>query len=235
MITDTVFMGMVDRYKKAGGFVQLVQVIETCAPKKREQFMKIISEENPEWADALNQKCISFEKIINWKPEIILEVMATVNMLSFSAALKALSAEQLEGLFQKLSPQDRKKLETSMQENNHDPNQISASVMKVISETRSMLISGALKYDKVDPDLYIPDGFESKLGKNEQTRQTGESLSFDGPSLNFNVVNVANGGVPPAEVEKLQKKLILLSREIQNLRTENQVMKEKLEKIKKIA
>lgn len=229
-------MGMVDRYKKAGGFVQLVQVIETCAPKKREQFMNVITEENPEWAEALNQKCLSFDKIISWKPEIILDVAAAVNTLSFTASLKSLSPEKLEEFFKKFSPIDRKKFEMAMQESPAGPNEISSSVMKVISETRSMLVSGALKADKVDPSLYIPDGFESQLGKNEQSRQSGETLSFDGPAaMNFNVVNVSNNNTSPADIEKLQKKLILLNREIQTLKSENQTMKDKLDKIKRIA
>lgn len=227
-------MGMVDRYKKAGGFVQLVQVIETCNPKKREQFMSIITEENPEWADALNQKCLSFEKIISWKAEVILDIIASVNVLSFSAALKSLSAEQLESFLAKVSHQDRKRFEISLQESNPNPNEVAASVMKVISETRNLLVQGSLKADKIDAQLVIPDDFESLIEKSEQSRQSGTALSFDGPSLNF---NVAGGAAPSgnSDVDKLQKKLVLLNKELQTLKSENQVMKDKLDKIKKIA
>ncbi|MEK6627613.1 MAG: FliG C-terminal domain-containing protein [Bdellovibrionota bacterium] len=235
-------MGMVDRYKKAGGFLQLVQVIETCNQKKREQFMNIIVVENPEWADALNQKCISFNKIINWKIEYILEIVASVNTLSFSTALKSLSTEQLESFFQKVSHQDRKKFEISIQESTANPNEISASVVKVISETRNLFVQGSLKFDKVDPALAIPDGYEAQLGKNEQNRGSEVALIFDGPALNFNLgdsAGAASGGSPGAvvggDVDKLQKRLTLLTKELQNLKTENQVMKDKLEKIKKIA
>ncbi len=224
-------MGMVDRYKKSGGFVQLIQVIETCNVKKREQFMTIINEENPEWADALNQKCLSFDKIISWKAEVILDIIASVNMLSFSASLKSLNPEQLESFLQKLSHQDRKKFELSMKESNPNPNEISASVTKVISETRALFVQGSLKADKIDPQLIIPDGFESTLEKNEQSRQSGSVLSFEGPSPTSNASN-ANSS---AEIDKMQKKLVLLSREVQTLKSENQVMKDKLEKIKKIA
>ena len=81
-------MAMVDRYKKSGGFVQLLQVLETCGAKKREQFMGIISMESPKWAEAINQKMISLEKIVSWKPEILLEILASVNKLAFAVALK---------------------------------------------------------------------------------------------------------------------------------------------------
>ena len=225
-------MAMVDRYKKSGGFLQLVQVIETCNAKKREQFMTIITDESPNWAEALNQKCISFEKILSWKPEILLEVLGTVNNLAFSAALKSLGPEALSQFLQKLSHQERKKIETTMAESNPNPNEIASSVMKVISETRAMLVQGALKADKIDQQLVIPDDFENLLEKGEQSRQASAPLSFEGPNgFGGGVGNVAN----PAEVDKLQKKLVLLSKEIQILKQENQVMKDKLEKIKKIA
>ena len=224
---------MVDRYKKSGGFLQLVQVIETCNLKKREQFMSIIMVESPQWAEALNQKCISFEKILSWKPEVILEIAAAVNMLSFTTALKILNTEQLEIFFQKVSHQDRKKIELLMQESNPSLNEISASVFKIISETRNLFIKGALKTDKIDVTLSIPDGFEVKLDKNEQNLSSGTMLSFDGPALNFNIENNASAG--SGDVEKLQKKLTLLAKENQTLKYENQTMKDKLEKIKKIA
>lgn len=225
-------MGMVDRYKKAGGFIQLVQVIETCNLKKREQFMSVIMEENPEWADALNQKCITFSKIVSWKSEIILDIIASVNMLIFSAALKSLNPEQLESFLQKLSHQERKKFELAMQESESSPNEISASVLKVISETRNLFVQGTLKVDKIDPDLIIPEGYEAQLDKSAQSRQSGVELSFDGPALNFNLGGNSSSGT---DIEKLQKKISLLSKEVHTLKNENQAMRDKLEKIKKIA
>ncbi len=238
-------MGMVDRYKKAGGFVQLIQVIETCNSKKREQFMKIISEENPEWADALNQKCLTFDKILSWKAEAILEIIASVNMLSFTAALKSLDPEKLELFLQKVSNQDRKKFELALAEAKPSPNEISASVTKVIGETRLLFVQGSLKADKIDPQLAIPDDYEFMLGRNEQSRNAGGSASssVSGASLTFDVPG-SHGPNPTvsasvsslnAEFDKIQKRIVLLTREVQTLKSENQVMKDKLDKIKKIA
>lgn len=227
-------MGMVDRYKKAGGFLQLIQVIETCNSKKREQFMNIITTENPEWAEALNQKCLSFDKIISWQAEVILEIIATVNMLSFTAALKGISPEKLETFLQKLSNQDRKKFEIALAEAKPNPNEISSSIVKVISETRLMFVQGALKADKIDPQLAIPEGFESTLDKNGQGKQSaGVSLTFDAPPAASNINAIA--GNLNAEFDKIQKRIVLLTKEVQTLKSENQVMRDKLEKIKKIA
>lgn len=224
-------MGMVDRYKKSGGFLQLLQVIETCGPKKREQFMAIISEESPLWADELNNKCLTYEKIISWKADFLLEIIAVVNTLSFATSLKSLSKEQLDLFLNKFAHQDRKKLETAINEMNPSPNEISSSMMKVVSETRNLFNQGALKTDKVDPQLTIPEEFESLLERSASSKGVDLStISTDAPVLSNMSPSAAS-----AEVEKLQKKLVILSKEVQSLRQENVMMKDKLEKIKKIA
>ena len=228
-------MAMVDRYKKAGGFIQLIQVIETCNQKKREQFMTIITEESPTWAEALIQKSISFEKILSWKAEVHLDIMASVNMLSFSAALKSLTPEALDAFLQKLAHQDKRKIETAMQEGNSNPGEIASSVLKVISETRALIIQGTLKMDRIDPQLVIPEDIESSLEKTEQSRQAGANLSFDTPGVSSGGGFGGAAANTSVEIDKLQKKLVLMSKEVQLLKQENIVMKDKLDKIKKIA
>lgn len=224
-----VSMAMVDRYKKSGGFVQLIQVIETCNPKKREQFMNIINEENPIWAEALNQKSLSFDKIVNWKADVLLDVVASVNSLAMSAALKSLSPEVLAMFLEKLSHQERRKFETYLQEANPNPNEIASSVLKIVSETRVLLVQGTLKADKIDLSLVIPEEFESMLERGEQRLAGTAALEVTQTGFNAAASNSS------ADMDKLQKKFILLSKEIQTLKHENIVMKDKLDKIKKIA
>ncbi len=231
---------MVDRYKKSGGFVQLLQVIETCGPKKREQFMGIISQESPQWAEAINQKSLNYEKILSWGPEHLLEVV-TVNMLSFATALKGLPPDQLAKFLGKFAHQDKGKIEKAMADINPGAPEISASQMKVITDTRNLLVTGGLKAEKIDSNLVIPHEFESTLQKG------GSSLSSTGgESGGSAVVNeivaaalshnaTASSSATVAEVEKLQKKLTLLSKEFQTLKQENLILKDKLDKIKKIA
>lgn len=232
-------MAMVDRYKKSGGFVQLLQVIETCGPKKREQFMGIISQESPNWAEAINQKSLNYEKILSWGPEFLLEIV-TVNMLSFATALKGLPPDQLSAFLGKFAHQDKGKIERAMLDINPNPAEISASQMKVITDTRGLLISGALKADKIDVSLVIPHEFEVTLQKGGSGG--GEASSGGGSAAVNEIVSAAlnhnaNGATAStvAEVDKLQKKLALLSKEFQVLKQENFILKDKLEKIKKIA
>lgn len=227
---------MVDRYKKSGGFIQLLQVIETCGPKKREQFMKIINEETPRWGEAIIAKMLSFEKILSWKPEAIMEITAQMNPLAFGTALKSLPQEKFDEFAAKLGPQERRKFEQLYKEGTPAPNEISACLVKVINETRLLFAAGTLKFDKIDPDLAIPDEIESKLEKGS----LGGSSSSGGNHTADDVVKEASAssGIQlgnPNEVDSLRRKIVELNNVVLALKKDNTSMKDKLDKIKKIA
>ncbi len=226
-------MAMVDRYKKSGGFVQLLQVIETCGPKKRDQFIGIITEETPQWAEAIKNKMLSFEKIISWKPEAVLEIIAQVNPLAFVTALKSLPPDQYKAFCEKLSPQERRKIEQQYNETNPDANQVSSCVMKVVSETRNLFTSNKLKFDKIDPDLAIPEEYESIIesGASGASVTQLHKASATGPVIDTTPTPVNVSG----DVEQLRKKVVELTQQINSLKKDNLLMRDKLEKIKKIA
>ncbi len=236
-------MAMVDRYKKAGGFIQLLQVIETCGPKKREQFMKIIREETPKWAEAIDAKMITFEKILSWSPEAIMEINANLNILTFGTALKALPEEQFQKFAEKLGPIEGRKFEKVYQEGTPSPSEISSCIVKLLNETRLMLVSNKLKYEKVDPLLDIPEDFEHHLEKGVIKLVKTEG----GVSTATGIAVAANAGVivspqstgnmlgNPNEVDSLRRKIVELNQQVQLLKKDNLFMKDKLDKIKKIA
>ncbi len=228
-------MGMVDRYKKSGGFVQLLQVIETCGAKKQEQFMNIISEETPAWAAALQKKMLTFEKIISWNQETLLEIIANVNSLAFVTALKSLSADKYNSFCEKLSSQERRKIETQYKEISSDQNQVSSCVMKVVSETRGLFINGVLKFDKVDIGLSIPENIESQLNEGGASANISSSeLVHASESAVVQSIG-ATASLGSVDFEQLKKKYVEINQQLHLLKKENVVMREKLDRIKKIA
>jgi FliG C-terminal domain len=239
-------MAMVDRYKKPNGFLQLLKVMETCGPKKREQFMSVIRSETPVWAEALEQRIISFDKILSWKAEAILEVMAQVNPLAMVTALKSLSPEGFEAFLAKISLIERAKIERQYKEMNPSPGEINSCVMKVLIETRELFSKGSLKYDKIDPLLAIPDEFEELLEKGvtiipatgagssasmNNVTEIGKRSSLPPPIEVNTTVNVGNG----VDLDSLKKKVIELSQQVNLLKKENMLLRDKLDRIRKIA
>ena len=75
-------MGMIDRYRKTGGFVQLVALVETCPPAKQEKFLEIIKGEDARWSEAVRTKLLSMEKIYSWSNEVLAEIFGTLQDLT---------------------------------------------------------------------------------------------------------------------------------------------------------
>lgn len=158
-------MAMVDRYRKSGGFNELLKVLETCNAKKREQIMGIIQSETPEWALAIEQKTINFHKILSWEPNVLLDIVSSIPSLQMAIALKSLQASEYQVFIQKLSHQEQRKLELVYDEIKPNPADIASGVFKVIGEVRDLIAKNVVKVEKFDLSLHIPNNFEATLVK----------------------------------------------------------------------
>jgi hypothetical protein len=231
---------MVIRYKKKGGFLQLLQVIETCNFKKQENFLKMIQEESPVWADALQQKMLTFDKILNWPIEAVLEVMTAAKPLTFAISIFALDKVKQGDLLNRFSHSEKKKIETVLSEVNPTPAEIQASMIKVVSETRQLVTQGMIRLEKVDASLLVPDDIEYQLDKNSSGNESIASLSATSKDSDKNISEksldpLSSSNVNPADFDKLKLKLIQLAKENDSLKQENHSLKDKLERIRKIA
>ena len=65
-------MGMLDRYKKKGGFIQLLNLIETTASPKAEKFLKMIGEESPAWEAEIKKKVLSIDRLATWNQSYLM-------------------------------------------------------------------------------------------------------------------------------------------------------------------
>lgn len=72
-------MSMLSRFRKPGGFQQLLVLIETCDSAKQKSLLHLVSQEDPGWAHLLKLKTLSFEKILGWPSEILMEITPTLS------------------------------------------------------------------------------------------------------------------------------------------------------------
>ncbi len=231
-------MSMIDRYKKSGGFLQLLQVLETCGPQKKEKFLKLIQEESPVWAEALEKKMLSMERIFKWDANTIAEIMVRMPEVTLAVALKGFSKEQVETIFKTFSASQKRRIEDLSSEKNPNPGEIAAAFMKIMEEIRAMVKNGYLRFDKFDPDLIVPDGIEEKLGGGGSPVANKDSDDFSSLMLETAqqaVAQAQTSGADREAVEKLSSKILVLSEENKRLHKELKVLKEKLEQIRKIA
>lgn len=242
-------MAMLDRYKKKGGFVQLLQLIESSGKTKQEQFLALIAAESPAWEEAIRKKSLTLDKILSWNQVYLGEVLTRVQPLTLATAFNGMPKENVERILSCIGISDRRKIQQVIDESNPTPAEISTCIMKIIMETRSMIQSGILKMDKIDPEMMIADHFEEHLNKvhlqraiegsgltvtNPVTEGSGEPspLNFDGPKA---APASESSGRYSEEIEFLKKKVHQLVAENASLKQEIAVMRGKLDQIRKIA
>lgn len=236
-------MGMLDRYKKKGGFVQLLTLIETSGKQKQDQFLNLIAQENATWEQAIRGKMLSLDRILSWDATVLAEIFSRTQPLTLAVILHGLEADKLNKALSCLSNSDQRKIQNEISERSPTPAEKTTCVMRMITEVRGYCMGGVIKLDKVDPELAIPENYEDKL--------TNQSLSIsletnhepmdpnvpptDGSKLDFHDKPESNNSSNREEVEFLKKRVNQLVAENNMIKHELSVVRGKLDQIKKIA
>ena len=105
------YMSILSRYKKTGGFSQLLNLIETCGLKKRENLLKIIDQESSVWADEIKAKMVTIDKVFTWPDDEIMEIFASVQDVTLALSFQVLEVERREELLELVDHKTRRSLE----------------------------------------------------------------------------------------------------------------------------
>jgi len=230
-------MSMIDRYRKPGGFIQLLNLIETTGKDKQEKFLKMIYDENPAWESEIKKRLLTIDKILAWNPTYLAEIFPRVQPLQLAMVVGGLPKEKAEQFMKILNFKERKNVEEILKEKTPNPGETTAGIMKLFAEIRKMESEGTLHFEKFDPGMVIPEDIEEKLGRgfipllvtDSSPSASGDpTVASTGPA----------GGIPASVAEEmtmLRRKLVQLTQENQRLQQDNSSMKDKLDQIKKIA
>lgn len=234
-------MGMLDRYKKKGGFSQLLTLIETSGGKKQEQFLGLICQESPAWEQELKKKMLHVDRVFTWPNDVMSEVLSRLQPLTLCVCLHGRPTDQVEKILTPLPPISKRKIMDQMSELNPNPAEKATCEMKLITEVRAIAASGYIKFEKFDADLFIEENIEERLNSADS------GLSF----LNKIEINYTDDSKPGAaketassghssaagsgEIDLMKRKLNQLMAENNALKQENHTLKDKLAQIKRIA
>jgi hypothetical protein len=242
-------MSMLDRYRRKGGFVQLLMLLETCGPAKQEKFLEIIRAEDPRWADGIKQKMLNIERIYSWSDEVLAEIFGALQDLTIATALHPMSAEMRERVHRISGHSRWRRIEDLFTTSTPKPEEIATMHMKIMEAVRSLNREGKIRFDKVDPSLIIEDAIEDKLSKEgaahdfAATGSASSKLDADDARESTSASSAADSGshaptlsdTERAELSTLRKKFTELTKETAVLRQELSVARHKLEQIRKIA
>ena len=239
-------MSMIDRYRKKGGFVQLLNLIETSPKDKQEKFLTLIGQESPAWEQEVRKKILSIDKFLSWNPSYIAEILPRIPVMQLAMFAGGLPAEKKPNFIQSLGFKERKQVDDFLNEKTPSPAEFSAAVMKVFAEVRKMVQEGSLKFEKFDPEMAVPENIEELLGKGRAGLSSREhelmTPQMGNPTGSAPLIDATQSSAPAGipsnvseELSQLRRKLVSMTQDLQKLQAENQNMREKLDQIKKIA
>jgi len=154
---------MLDRYKKSGGFLQLVKLLEGFGKEKKEKFLKLVEAEDPMWAEILDSKLLSIERILGWSDVAVAEITTRMHDKNMAAVLHGISAEKKDHLLSIVGTSDRTRFENALDEIKPSAGEISASMVMMLEQTRELISKKYLKLEDIDPDMIIPDDIEEHI------------------------------------------------------------------------
>ena len=240
---------MLDRYRKPGGYVQLLNLLETSGKEKQEKFLNLIRQEDARWADSIEKKMLSIKTIFSWNQETIAEIIGVLQEMTVAVAMHGFDEETKAKIYATLSHSQKRKIDDLFSTHKPTAAEISTMYMKIITEVRKMISDGRLRMDKIDPELIIEYGIEEKLKKQSVSTDGGHVVELhsdvieaaDGSTLRFNLPNEEPENVAPAangnheaEVIQLRKRINTTNQENMALKTEVAKLKMKLDQIRKI-
>lgn len=86
-------MSVLTRYRKPGGFVQLLKLIETSQPVKQAKLLEVVEKEDPIWANKIREKKLSPEMVLSWPPEHLITILEHMSTRHCACLLKSLGTE----------------------------------------------------------------------------------------------------------------------------------------------
>lgn len=249
---------MLDRYKKTGGFVQLVSLLETCGAQKREKFLEIIRKEDPRWARILEAKLIDLNRILSWNDAALAEVTGAMQEINVVALCTTLDEVQRNRMIATISHQNRLRFDELLANARPSQGEVATSVNKLIEVVRRLVADGVLRLDKIDMRLHIDSDIEERLAQgrpiagiddHELNQVETGSTAPEAEATGLAVVRSLDAFKPSAptqvdtgdlkalaqEVEKLRKRVNELERANVTLKNELATAKSKLDQIRRIA
>lgn len=233
-------MSMLDRYQKKGGFLQLLNLIESFPQAKQEKFLGLIRDESTLWESELQKRLIRFTQIFSWPTDVTAEIWPRIPEKFLATAVWSMDAQAKEEFLNTFSHSQRRKIDEQFQTNAPLEAEIVSCQIKVVQEVRNMLQSGLLRAEKFAPDLVIPEKIEDQLGSGLAPSSLGVPDDQLVQKLHGNKESSSSGGSPAAvmlveEMKELRRKLQVALAENQSMREENKVLLDKLAQIRKIA
>lgn len=146
---------MLTRFRKPGGFQQLLALIETCDPIKQKNLLHLVGSEDPGWAHLVRSKCLTLDRVLGWPPEILMEITPYIPDKILLCLISVIRGDQLEKLKAAIPHMQMRSMMETTNSQVITPSEQAASAVKLIQIVRSLEAEGKLKFQTFDPLLVV--------------------------------------------------------------------------------
>ncbi|MEZ4873178.1 MAG: FliG C-terminal domain-containing protein [Bdellovibrionales bacterium] len=227
-------MALLTRYKKSGGFLQLVMLIETCSEAKRNNLLEKIEQEDPRWAKAIRQKMLTLDRILQWPEETLADIFAKTKNLTMAVLFHDLNEEQRQRFLSGSTHRQKSMHMHFVEEQNPGKVELETAKINLVESVRELINEGYITLKTIAPELVFTKGIEEELSR--QPRYTNEiehaavaknlkAKPIGGESLNYSKNNRAR------KQPTHEDQLAFLSKELKKYKEENQNLKQKLKSL----
>lgn len=146
---------MLTRFRKNGGFYQLLTLLESCDRVKQEQLLKLISMEDPGWAQLAKVKLLTVTRVIQWPDRVLSEILPQIPYPIVVNLYLGLDPESQARFESCLPPEWRKKFQDDIVNTKAVPAEFFAAGVTLLQTVRSLAAQGLLRFSDFDPDLEV--------------------------------------------------------------------------------
>lgn len=147
-------MALLQRYRRKGGFEQLLKLIEGSTPKKKEQLLKLIEEEDAGWAEMLKVKSLDIDKIFSWEPVYLKDIIHNMKPRILGISLIGQDQSVLDKVASVLTEIKWAEVSDYLGDN-YSEGEIHAAQNQLIQTTRSLEEQGYIRFQDIDPALVL--------------------------------------------------------------------------------
>lgn len=151
-------MSVLARYKKPGGFRQLLRLIETSQPIKQNKLIDAIAKENPQWAEMVQAKKITVEMVLSWSDDNLVIIFENMNIKHCCLLMKSIDAsyhKRFSTLFR--APKYREINEQIALIEEIKPHELMAAQFHMLETVRFLEDEHILYLSLIDPKLDLSD------------------------------------------------------------------------------
>lgn len=148
-------MSTLARFRRSGGLMQLLQLIETSENEKQRHLLDLVGKEDPGWAHLIKKKSLSVKRILSW-PEAVLSQILLQYPVSFAVSLSFVVDGEQFSKIERCLPRHQQRDFYRLRAD-HRPNQQErwTAQVKLIQIARELSNSGSIRLSTFDPVLEI--------------------------------------------------------------------------------